>query len=238
MQSPVPVSKLPEPDTASPLAKRENGKPPRQRRTREDVIARIRDAAAALFAEKGYAGTTTREIAERAAVSETLLFRHFGGKAALFDHVVCVPFEAAIHEFAERRRELGDDVVLDVDEPSIYASVYGLFEDNTALLGALMTAPLQRNGEAGSLPSDSRLGFFREATEQQLSLYRRSGEQPPFDVGIATRLSFGMMAASVLFHDWLFPDLEPSREEILATLRTLLARGLMPAAGRPQPVSG
>jgi len=234
MQSPVPSPQVSELDKAAPGQGPQDAKPPRQRRSREDVIARIRDAAAALFAEKGYDGATTREIAKRAAVSETLLFRHFGGKAALFDHVICVPFEAAIREFAQRREALGDDVVLNSGEPSIYASVYELFEGNTALLGALMTAPLRRNGEAGSLPSASRLSFFREATAQQMSLYRQSGEEPPFDVGIATRLSFGMMAASVLFHDWLFPDFEPGRGEILATLRKLLTRGLMPSATQSQ----
>lgn len=44
---------------------------------------RIMDAASQLFSEKGYAGSTTREIAEVAGVNEVTLFRHFGTKEKL-----------------------------------------------------------------------------------------------------------------------------------------------------------
>jgi AcrR family transcriptional regulator len=41
-----------------------------------------------LLAEKGYKGTTTREIAARAGVSEVTLFRQFGSKKALLQAAV------------------------------------------------------------------------------------------------------------------------------------------------------
>src|SRR2546427_3283853 len=37
-----------------------------------------------VFAEKGFHGTTTRELADAAGVSEALLFKHFPSKEALF----------------------------------------------------------------------------------------------------------------------------------------------------------
>jgi AcrR family transcriptional regulator len=51
----------------------------------EDLTARarIRDAAIRLFAERGAAGTTVRDIAQAAAVSPGLLRHHFGSKEAL-----------------------------------------------------------------------------------------------------------------------------------------------------------
>ncbi|MGH7098539.1 MAG: helix-turn-helix domain-containing protein, partial [Stellaceae bacterium] len=42
-------------------------------------------AAVPLFARKGFAGTTTKEISEAAAISEALLFRHFPSKKQLYD---------------------------------------------------------------------------------------------------------------------------------------------------------
>lgn len=48
-----------------------------------DAAERVLTAAAALFAERGYAGTTTRAIAERAGVNEVTLFRRFGTKAGV-----------------------------------------------------------------------------------------------------------------------------------------------------------
>jgi TetR/AcrR family transcriptional regulator, transcriptional repressor of aconitase len=44
----------------------------------------IVDAAVPLFARKGFAGTTTRELAEAAGISEALLFRHFPSKELLY----------------------------------------------------------------------------------------------------------------------------------------------------------
>jgi TetR/AcrR family transcriptional regulator, regulator of cefoperazone and chloramphenicol sensitivity len=45
--------------------------------------SRVRDAALALFAERGQAGTTIRDVAQRAGVSVGLVQHHFGTKAAL-----------------------------------------------------------------------------------------------------------------------------------------------------------
>jgi AcrR family transcriptional regulator len=42
------------------------------------------DAAAALFAERGFDRSTTREIGERAGVDPALIARYFGGKAQLY----------------------------------------------------------------------------------------------------------------------------------------------------------
>jgi AcrR family transcriptional regulator len=47
----------------------------------------IVEIAMPLFARKGFAGTTTKEIAEVAGVSEALLYRHFPTKAALFEEI-------------------------------------------------------------------------------------------------------------------------------------------------------
>ncbi|MBO0735265.1 MAG: TetR/AcrR family transcriptional regulator [Alphaproteobacteria bacterium] len=45
-------------------------------------------AAVPLFARKGFAGTTTRELAEAAGISEALLFRHFPSKRQLYSEIL------------------------------------------------------------------------------------------------------------------------------------------------------
>jgi AcrR family transcriptional regulator len=52
--------------------------------TKEKII----DAAFGLFSQKGYLGTTTKEIALHAGVSEVTLFRHFGSKESIFEEVI------------------------------------------------------------------------------------------------------------------------------------------------------
>src|SRR5579884_4273251 len=52
---------------------------------RRDAIVR---AAVPLFARKGFAGTTTREIAEAAGISEALVFKHFPSKQLLYAEIL------------------------------------------------------------------------------------------------------------------------------------------------------
>src|SRR5258708_11584229 len=44
--------------------------------------------AVPLLARKGFAGTTTRELAEAAGISEALLFRHFPSKQLLYREIL------------------------------------------------------------------------------------------------------------------------------------------------------
>jgi len=71
-------------------------------RSPEDLTARarIRDAAIQLFAERGIAAATVRDIAQAAGVSSGLVRHHFGSKEALRD--VC---DAYAKERTDRFRE-------------------------------------------------------------------------------------------------------------------------------------
>ncbi len=60
---------------------------------------KILDAALNLFAEKGYAGATTRSIAEKAEVSELTLFRKFKTKRNLFDTLITKNIEKMKEDF-------------------------------------------------------------------------------------------------------------------------------------------
>lgn len=50
--------------------------------------AQLLDAAAKVFALRGYSGTTTSELAKAAGVSEPIIYRHFKGKKELFIELV------------------------------------------------------------------------------------------------------------------------------------------------------
>src|SRR3954464_4482866 len=59
--------------------------------------AAIIKAVQRVFSEKGFHGTTTRELAEAAGVSEALLFKHFPNKEALYSAMLlaCCPAKDA-----------------------------------------------------------------------------------------------------------------------------------------------
>ncbi|MGZ8900443.1 MAG: TetR/AcrR family transcriptional regulator [Limisphaerales bacterium] len=62
--------------------------------TGEDRRLQILRVAMRLFSQRGFRGTTTKEIAQSAGVSEAMVFRHFATKvelyAAILDHKACL----------------------------------------------------------------------------------------------------------------------------------------------------
>lgn len=61
--------------------------PPRTRMTAEQRQHAIALAAIPVFASKGFAATTTKDLARAAGVSEALLYRHFPSKESLHHHI-------------------------------------------------------------------------------------------------------------------------------------------------------
>lgn len=70
----------------------------------------ILDVATDLFAQQGFRGTTTRQIAHRAGVNEALIFRHFPRKEDLYWAVIDRKCRASRRDeqLAERLAELRD----------------------------------------------------------------------------------------------------------------------------------
>lgn len=61
-----------------------DGRSARRTRTRRLIL----DAASELFADKGFSGTATEDVAERAGVSKGSIFYNFGSKEALGEAVI------------------------------------------------------------------------------------------------------------------------------------------------------
>jgi AcrR family transcriptional regulator len=194
-------------------------RPRRVRRTRKDVEGRIRAAARGLFSERGYAATTTREIARVAEVSETLLFRYHGDKAQLFEAVISSPFNRLIAEFTAAQDAFGGP-----EAPNLYLLVYDLLTENRDLLRALVFGgpPAEALAE-GERPSFEP--FFAAALTQLEAQHRALGQAPDFDHATGIRLAFGMMASAVLMGEWLLPGSD-DRNHLIAVLETMVGRAL------------
>lgn len=72
----------------------------------EERRASIIRTARTVFVEKGFNGTTTRELAEAAGVSEALLFKHFPSKESLYSAILKSCFEDEGSKMIERLRSL------------------------------------------------------------------------------------------------------------------------------------
>jgi TetR/AcrR family transcriptional regulator len=63
-----------------------------------DRRRQLLDAALDLFSRKGFGGTTTKEIAAAAGVTEAIIFRHFPSKQVLYTAVLDSKAESCEHE--------------------------------------------------------------------------------------------------------------------------------------------
>ncbi|MGV0791493.1 TetR/AcrR family transcriptional regulator [Mycolicibacterium sp. XJ1819] len=198
---------------------------PRSRRSGDEVRARLLSAGREVFAELGYAGATTKEIATRAEVGEVLLFRHFGSKSGLFDEAVLAPFEAFVDEWVTRWAELRstsksiDELARDYIE-----LLYGFFADNRELVIALLNAQVHHPGAATRLQTmfERLAQNVREATLE----YRVSTLEPD----ITVKLTFGMVMSAVVHAEFLFPTPgKPSRDDLVDQLTRYMVHGIFDA---------
>ncbi|HXH70851.1 MAG TPA: TetR/AcrR family transcriptional regulator [Pyrinomonadaceae bacterium] len=75
--------------------------------------SQILQIAIGLFSQKGFSGTTTKEIAAAAGVSEAMVFRHFANKdelySAILDHKACNrTFQNPFEEIGEKIKAKDD----------------------------------------------------------------------------------------------------------------------------------
>ncbi len=72
------------------IKKSDEGNDPRpsSRMAAEDRRQQILDVAVKLFSQKGFRGTTTKEIALAAGVNEAIIFRHFANKRELYAAII------------------------------------------------------------------------------------------------------------------------------------------------------
>jgi AcrR family transcriptional regulator len=111
------------------------------RRPRGEPRRLLLDAARTLFAHQDYRGTTTREIAQAAGVSEHLLFRYFGSKAALFREALVLPFTSFVDEFGRTWQSLVPEETGEEDLTRHFVGqLYDVFGEHQGLLLTLMAS--------------------------------------------------------------------------------------------------
>ncbi len=118
-----------------------------QAREKSTTRDKLLEAAIKLFAEKGFNGTTTKEIAEKAEVNEALIFRHFSTKRDLYGAII----EKKIFE------EPGIEITLETHKDS---------KDDALVFTAIATRMFDRCGKD---PSFMRLLHFSALEGHDLS---------------------------------------------------------------------
>ena len=162
-----------------------------------DRREQILDVASSLFAQQGYRGTTTRVIAERASVTEALIFRHFPSKEELYWSVL----ERKINNAGARQRmqEIldagGDD--FDVLSRLAYQVLERRAKDDT-LSRLLLFSALEKHELSERFVRNYVTDYF-EVLAQFVRKGIAAGSFRDVDPLLAARSFIGM----VVYHSWV-----------------------------------
>ncbi|MFB7717916.1 TetR/AcrR family transcriptional regulator [Nocardia sp. NPDC056100] len=130
----------------------------RRVRGMRDKQGRIFDAAAALFAENGFARVTTQQISDRADIAAGTLFRYAASKGELLLMVYNADFRSAL-DFAEHRARAYDDpveTVLELIRPTVRSAARSA-ENTVAYQRELLFGPPDEKYRAEGLALVARL---------------------------------------------------------------------------------
>lgn len=166
-----------------------------------DNRARILDAAERLFATRGYAATSVREIVREAEVTNPMLYYYFGSKEDLFLHLLRDRFQSFQDLLAEQLPAEPDartflmtwacTVLEAVSERStsirfIYAAIYGPNEgipydailEQHATLDTFMTNTLKRALPEAAHGRVEFVKFLFDSLTSHLLFFRLAGGLP------------------------------------------------------------
>lgn len=199
----------------------------------KDRKAAIVAAALPLFARKGFAETTTKDIARAAGVSEPLLYRHFPSKEALYleiQNYICRETDPEVKRLSEL-------------EPSASTLVHLLYYMLRALIigrptgcveaklrHRLVLNSLLEDGAFARLLYQSRFDCFCARMEACLEVAINAGDavKVPLAKGNRARLAHHLAAwvAAVQLPEKPAIDYRAPREQLLAEAGAFALRGM------------
>jgi AcrR family transcriptional regulator len=187
----------------------------------DQTRAHILEAASQLFAQKGFAGATTRAIADLAGVNEVTLFRHFGSKENLAKAVMDRFGGLAIAEDWEQR-------------------FTGDYHQDLTMIGRVMLQVMTERTdairmaicEAGTFPEFQQViaenpRQLRKALTRYFKGKMDQGEIHPGHPELLAQAFLGMFFSYIVLQGFLMDSLQPeiSTNEIVTQFVTLFVRG-------------
>jgi AcrR family transcriptional regulator len=193
-----------------------------QRASRQERQSSIIAAAAALFAANGFKGTTTREIAKTAGISEALLFKHFPTKRALYAAILAekAPISQLL-EIVEEAAKKGDDARVF----SLVASYRIRRGADPSLLRLLLFSALEGH-ELSDMFFQNQHRIFYDYLSNYIAKRIREGVFRRIDPMIAARAFMGMLAHHRLLHEIFRVPMHRTPDDCVATYVTLFLEGL------------
>jgi AcrR family transcriptional regulator len=197
------------------------------RRPRGEPRRLLLDAARTLFARQDYRSTTTREIAQAAGVTEHLLFRNFGSKAALFREALVVPFVSFVDEFGQTWQSVVPEETDATELTRLFVSqLYDVFVEHKGLLLTLMASETlsdEEHADAGIAEIRRAITLLGQISVEGMQLRGMRSDHPDLPAHSTVSMIAGMAALRTTY----FGNKQPPREVIVEELVQALLHGFL-----------
>jgi TetR/AcrR family transcriptional regulator len=188
---------------------------------RQDILA----AAMELFAEKGFRGTTTRDLATHAEINEAIIFRHFKTKeelySAILEHKAGENKEGRLEEFQRLSEENNDEKFF----KTVARTFLEKHERDTTFYRLLLFSALE-----GHQLSDMFVASMtvRNPITNYIQKRINDGVFREVDAELAARGFFGMFASFVLWQEIFgFKKTQPyNRDLVVDTFVSIFLTGI------------
>jgi TetR/AcrR family transcriptional regulator len=197
------------------------------RMSSEDRRHQLIRVAIALFSKKGFSGTTTKEIARIAGVTEAIIFRHFPTKDDLYAAIL--DEKAKKLEFDEWLKEMRDHAERRDDEALFRALMKKLvdFHRKDPDFMRLMLFSALENHTLAQKFHDRRGDSLHKFLRGYLLARQREGAFENLNINATICACFAMpMHYSMVRQLFHFKHLEVSDKEAISTFTQLLLSGL------------
>lgn len=156
----------------------------------------IEDAAIRLFATKGLARTTIKDIASEADVTEGALYRHYSGKNQMAWTLFCQELEKFSSGLDGLMFENGIPAADRLERSVRY--IYSYYTDHPVQFAFIMLTQHGFPGEkllsAENNPNDMAVRFVQQAME--------NGQMPQGDSALAAGLVMGLVLQPLVMHQY------------------------------------
>jgi AcrR family transcriptional regulator len=201
------------------------------RRPRGEPRRLLLDAARELFARQDYRGTTTREIAQAAGVTEHLLFRHFGSKAALFREALVLPFTSFVEEFGRTWQSVVPEETKEEELTEHFVGqLYDVFVQHQGLFLTLMAAEAlseEEKADAGIAEIGQALSLLGQISAEGMNLRGLRSNHPD----LPAHSTVAMIAGMAALRSTIFGPKPPPRAVIIDELIQAILHGFLHRQG-------
>lgn len=203
--------------------------PNTMRFSRSERQASIIAAAAALFAENGFKGTTTRKIAKTAGISEALLFKYFPTKQGLYAAILAE--KAPISHLLE----VVKDAAKKRDDVRVFTLIasYRIHRDSDPTLMRLLLFSALEGHELSDMFFQNQHRMFYDYLSGYIARRIRDGAFKRVDPLLAARGFMGMVAHHRLLHEIFRVPTHRSPEDAVFTYVRIFLDGLVTPTPRP-----